>query len=560
LLLTAAWSAPDPAMLAVVIAGAVAIFGGPAAWDVWRDRGRVIDAGMLAVLAVAIPVLPLLHLVSEDRLTASLALIGAALAGAVAAIGWRVSDRQDDARFAILTATAATLATWAGVAIAPAWADAPWAALVAGGLLLLAHRAEDDRVEFAAWALAGATLFGLALQGSAADDLERAVGLAQVTAAPLRLLAWGVPALVAARFAWQGRILLTSFIAQPAAMLLAYIAAAQVIPVTYLPVVAALLLAGAFFVRNGLPARVAAMLLAAGWAAIPLGEWLVGAGLSLAGVPLRIDALPSVADALLRLALPALALLAAVRLGDAWRRPALVAAGVLGGVAAHILYKQLFAIGSAESFAAYGMAERTVWESLLAVAALIAYRHAPAIARVLGAASLLHFGWFTAVLHDPLRTAQAVGAWPVANLVTVAYGTALLLLVAAGRAPLSPGIARARHWAVMATVILFAASTLRQLAHGSFPGAGPVGDAENIAWSLLGIGLAVGFLRHGIAAANRDWRIASLLLMLAAVAKVFLLDAAGLDGLLRICAFAGLGFSLIGVGWLYSRHLPEPAR
>ena len=46
--------------------------------------------------------------------------------------------------------------------------------------------------------------------------------------------------------------------------------------------------------------------------------------------------------------------------------------------------------------------------------------------------------------------------------------------------------------------------------------------------------------------------------MLATVGKVFLFDASGLDGLVRVASFAALGFSLIGVGWLYSRYLPDP--
>ena len=53
----------------------------------------------------------------------------------------------------------------------------------------------------------------------------------------------------------------------------------------------------------------------------------------------------------------------------------------------------------------------------------------------------------------------------------------------------------------------------------------------------------------------RDWRIASLVIMIVAVAKVFLLDASGLDGLLRIGSFIALGLSLIGIGWLYSQFL-----
>ncbi len=44
--------------------------------------------------------------------------------------------------------------------------------------------------------------------------------------------------------------------------------------------------------------------------------------------------------------------------------------------------------------------------------------------------------------------------------------------------------------------------------------------------------------------------------MLVAVTKVFLHDAAGLDGLARIASFAALGFSPTGVRWLYNRYLP----
>ena len=36
--------------------------------------------------------------------------------------------------------------------------------------------------------------------------------------------------------------------------------------------------------------------------------------------------------------------------------------------------------------------------------------------------------------------------------------------------------------------------------------------------------------------------------------------AAGLDGLLRVASFMALGFSLIGIGWVYSRQLrSQPA-
>jgi uncharacterized membrane protein len=109
----------------------------------------------------------------------------------------------------------------------------------------------------------------------------------------------------------------------------------------------------------------------------------------------------------------------------------------------------------------------------------------------------------------------------------------------------------------MAFIILFAFSVLRQIAHDPMPLRLGVDSREDIARSVLAIGLAVGFLRYGIARSARDWRLVSLAVMLAAVGKVFLFDASGLDGLLRIGAFAALGISLIGIGWLYSRYLPD---
>jgi uncharacterized membrane protein len=107
----------------------------------------------------------------------------------------------------------------------------------------------------------------------------------------------------------------------------------------------------------------------------------------------------------------------------------------------------------------------------------------------------------------------------------------------------------------MVMVIGFAWASLRQAFHGTLLVSPGVSDLEDILRSILGIALAIGFLLWGIRRKRHDWRIASLVLMLVAVAKVFLFDASGLEGLLRIASFVALGFSLIGIGWLYSRQL-----
>jgi uncharacterized membrane protein len=109
--------------------------------------------------------------------------------------------------------------------------------------------------------------------------------------------------------------------------------------------------------------------------------------------------------------------------------------------------------------------------------------------------------------------------------------------------------------AVMALIALFALSALRQLFAGSILTGDEMGQTEDLLRSLLGILLALGFLWWGARTGKRSWRIGSLVLIVLAVFKVFLVDTAGLEGLLRIASFMALGFSLIGIGWVYSRQL-----
>ena len=159
---------------------------------------------------------------------------------------------------------------------------------------------------------------------------------------------------------------------------------------------------------------------------------------------------------------------------------------------------------------------------------------------------------------------QAVGAWPLVNLLVPLFllpwvGVRLIERLFA---PVPAWLDLAIQLFTMTLVSLFAWATLRQLFHGSLLVEAGVAPAENILRSLLILLLAIGFLLWGIRTQRRDWRITSLVLMLAAAGKVFLFDASGLEGLLRIGSFVALGFSLIGIGWLYSRQLapaaPEP--
>jgi uncharacterized membrane protein len=48
-------------------------------------------------------------------------------------------------------------------------------------------------------------------------------------------------------------------------------------------------------------------------------------------------------------------------------------------------------------------------------------------------------------------------------------------------------------------------------------------------------------------------RLVSAVFVFASVAKVFLFDLAGLEGILRAASFIGLGLALIGIGLAYQK-------
>lgn len=449
LMLAGVWPEAHATGLACVIAGAVLIFGAPAAWRMWRDDARLSDAVQVAALAFAVPVLPVLHWVGrhwtgqEWQALAGLAALGATLAGGVAARGWRAERRG--VRFALLVTAAAVLIGLTGTALLPWWATAAWLAVVSGGVLLLGHRAADERLEPVAWAGAAATLAGMAIAGGAGPQLARALGEVASVGDARDLIGWAIPAGVAALFAWRGRARGSDVAAQPVAVLLGYVAVAQITHAQWLPVVPAAALAALAWRATWRPAIVTAAALAIAWAAWPFALWLAVAGGALIGVPLFVTALPSLSDVALRLVLPALAVaVVGWRSGDALaRRIAWSGSALVAGIALHVAYKQLFAIASFEAFVARGMAERTGWEALLAAAAFACHRRAPRVALAFGAAALFHFAWFTGLLHNPLWSAQAVGDVPVANLLLPAYGIAFAGLGVARMAE-RPGVAGTR--------------------------------------------------------------------------------------------------------------------
>ncbi|HYX02693.1 MAG TPA: DUF2339 domain-containing protein [Reyranella sp.] len=192
--------------------------------------------------------------------------------------------------------------------------------------------------------------------------------------------------------------------------------------------------------------------------------------------------------------------------------------------------------------------------------------------------------WLARVRHDPV----ALWAWRASGTLALATVFVVQVLIAnpivikadIGRLPVANGLllayampaamaALARRWIdveqnkIVALVAEAAASVLAfvyvslEVRHVFDPGLERAGFgasglelyAYSIVWLLFGVGLlALGFMRG-----TPPLRHAGMALVCVVVAKVFLIDMAGLQGLLRVLSFLGLGAALVGLGYAYRR-------
>lgn len=570
LALLVAWPDPTPFWFGLIGLSLLIIHAVPLVMRMWAPPKSLRPTLELCAIALAAAPLTRWHFWGiADASLALVALGGALLTTTGIARGWKVEGRTSDGRMAWLAATAGALLALAILLLIPAWLAPLGIAAVAAALLFFGKTALDPRIERVAAGFVGAALIALVATPRALVELPRLAEGAN-GADGMAIIRWGGLAAAALLFAVRGEGLIVRRLGQIGAALFAYGAFAQVLPTNALMLVpalggAAVLLAArrvALDRVDGAAASLAALSLT--WAALPIAIWSAKASLSLVGVPMQFDAAPlTVEPLLLRLLLPALLFAVPVWL-IRYALPrwlwiaALSIAVVIGGIAVHSLYRLGFAAIAGEDFVATGILQRLLWEALLIGAGWFAMvRGMVGIARPLLVAGTAHALFYGLILHNPLWSAQAVGGWPLVNLLVPLF---LLPWLGLTRMPTlfakaSAQLDRAIQIATMLLALGFAWATLRQLFHGALLAQPGVTDAENILRSILILALALGFLLWGIRAKRHDWRIASLVPMIGAAAKVFLFDASGLEGLARIGSFVALGFSLIGIGWLYSRQL-----
>ena len=163
----------------------------------------------------------------------------------------------------------------------------------------------------------------------------------------------------------------------------------------------------------------------------------------------------------------------------------------------------------------------------------------------------------SAVVLNPLFApyADSVGARVVGPLVldTLALSYALpglMMLIAAWRLHLPRLLALGLIIAGAALMTLYTGLEIRRFWQGDWLGRPGVTQHELYSYTIALMLVGAALLYQSIATRSVTLRRIGMAVIALTIAKVFLLDAAGLTGLTRVFSFLGLGLSLAGLAWL----------
>lgn len=160
---------------------------------------------------------------------------------------------------------------------------------------------------------------------------------------------------------------------------------------------------------------------------------------------------------------------------------------------------------------------------------------------------------------NPYFTGESTGSWPLINLLLIGYllpglAYAGLAHYARDKRPLPYVVLLALSGAVLG--FAWVTLSVRRFWQGEFIAYWKgFEQAETYSYSVAWLAIGVGLLALGSRFDARSLRIASAVIVILTVAKVFLIDMANLEGVLRALSFIGLGFVLIGIGLFYQKIL-----
>jgi uncharacterized membrane protein len=180
--------------------------------------------------------------------------------------------------------------------------------------------------------------------------------------------------------------------------------------------------------------------------------------------------------------------------------------------------------------------------------------------KVLSILAIFRICYFDLCLYNPLWSAQSVGSLPLLNALLITYGLPIVwigkLSQELSKQTPSAGYNRNIDYALMLLLsLVFISLNVRQMYHGTLLNGHEMSNAEIYTYSIVWLIFGAILLVLGTSRKDKMLRLASLFVMIITIGKVFLFDAAELQGMLRVLSFFGLGLSLMALSWFYTRFV-----
>lgn len=243
-----------------------------------------------------------------------------------------------------------------------------------------------------------------------------------------------------------------------------------------------------------------------------------------------------------------------------------VSAIILLGIMGYYLARHAFHTPQEILFVKAGFTERGVITAVLflfGLACLVFGRYFSRIAisksgLVLCAIALFRTAYFDLFLYNPIMSEQDVGTMPILNSLVITYAAPAAFIAALNRELVALGYQQLiKFTGVFMLVLAFAfiSFEVSQFYHGTQLGSGEVTNAEIYTYSVVWLLFGICLLLIGTLKKDKMIRVASLVVIILSVGKVFLYDADELTGLYRVFSFLGLGICLLGLSYFYTRFV-----
>ena len=233
------------------------------------------------------------------------------------------------------------------------------------------------------------------------------------------------------------------------------------------------------------------------------------------------------------------------------------------GVMGYYIIRHAFHINEDVLFVTAGFIERGVITNILFIYGLLCLWIGKKFTRqaillsgfVLSVVATFRIGYFDLFIYNPLWSLQDIGSIPIFNALLLTYGFPILWTWLALQNTEKEKWNKYGYAFILLLFFVLISFNVRQIFHGEYLNRGETSSAEIYTYSIVWMIFGMLLLFFGTMLQKRIIRIASLIVIISTIGKVFLYDASELQGLLRVSSFFALGLSLLGVSWFYGQFV-----